>query len=324
MHDPARGSGSGHRRSRTHPSWQAAQISTHIQDALSRPAAGRVLHVFTEAAYLSNGEEDVVSLVSQALGPGPLAVVLDSIPARINTYLAPGEPVTFGDGAIRTPRLSIGLESARPWPARPAWASLRPAHARLRASLPELQETLLACAPPDCLAAILDRPRSSGGLSQAMRFVDEVRQHSSAFLAALDATLQDPPASSPTFDDLRGAVGNLAGLGGGFTPAGDDFLVGAIFAIWSSKPSALAQLVSTEIASAAGPRTTTVSAAYLRAAAEGAAGAPWHRLVDAIVFDKTQSKREAVQALAGVGHTSGADALTGYLLALPMGLAHLP
>jgi hypothetical protein len=109
-----------------------------------------------------------------------------------------------------------------------------------------------------------------------------------------------------------GDHGRTAGIGAGFTPAGDDFLLGAIYSIWAWAPEATARRLSDAIADEAAPRTTTVSGAYLRAGAAGAAGAGWHSLVAALAASDPTAMSSAVGRLCRIGHTSGADALTGF------------
>lgn len=102
---------------------------------------------------------------------------------------------------------------------------------------------------------------------------------------------------------LAGARG-LAGRGAGLTPAGDDVLLGIVYAlwVWDWPPEWAARLVA-----AAAPLTTTLSANLLRAAADGEAGRPWHDVVN--------GHPGAVAALLAVGHTSGADAWAGFVAA---------
>jgi Protein of unknown function (DUF2877) len=66
----------------------------------------------------------------------------------------------------------------------------------------------------------------------------------------------------------------------------------------------------------AAPLTTTVSGAYLRAAAAGGASAPWHDLVEALVGEDDGAIEAAVARLTRIGHTSGADALAGFVTGL--------
>jgi hypothetical protein len=311
------GSAPGAAAREVHSAW----ISSTIQPALERSTTGRVLHVFDSAAYLTNQAGDVLAIVSEEVGPGPLSVVLAGVRHSVFEALHPGEPARFTTGSILSNRLTIRLDGRR-WEACPSWDSLRAGRELLRACLPEMREILVACAPAGSLASLLGPPPSRPSMTSTIRFVDEAAARSDVFLAALGAALRHGPGPIPSaLGDLRRAAGDLAGLGGGFTPAGDDFLVGAIYALFSWMPSPIAQLVSAEIAAAAAPRTTSVSAAYLRAAAGGAAGPRWHRLVDSVIRCNNPERRLAVRLLAQVGHTSGADALAGFLLALRTGLA---
>lgn len=97
-----------------------------------------------------------------------------------------------------------------------------------------------------------------------------------------------------------GACG-LAGLGGGLTPSGDDVLMGVLYGLWVWQPRRewMELIVETAV-----PRTTSLSAAFLRAAAAGEATIHWHRLVNG---DQT-----AVDQILSIGHTSGRDAWTGF------------
>jgi len=71
------------------------------------------------------------------------------------------------------------------------------------------------------------------------------------------------------------------------------------------------------VAKAMAPRTTALSAAYLRAAARGECAAPWHDFFAALTEPAAPARRAAlaaaVEALFAIGHTSGADGLAGFL-----------
>jgi hypothetical protein len=108
----------------------------------------------------------------------------------------------------------------------------------------------------------------------------------------------------------------LAGLGNGLTPAGDDFLMGVIFALWASRPPYKVEPLADSIATSARPHTTRLSGAWLEAAARGEASIRWHRLIDALNGGNQRHIMVAVWRILQVGHTSGADALLGFLLAM--------
>jgi hypothetical protein len=113
--------------------------------------------------------------------------------------------------------------------------------------------------------------------------------------------------------DATAGAQTLAGLGGGLTPAGDDFIVGVLLAAWAGLYAPGAHMLAPSLAEAAAARTTTLSAAYLRAAAQGECIAHWHALFAALVQADGAALPAAVSALVSIGHTSGADALAGFL-----------
>jgi hypothetical protein len=108
----------------------------------------------------------------------------------------------------------------------------------------------------------------------------------------------------------------LAGLGGGLTPAGDDFLLVVFYALFASRPQRQAAALAQAMVSSAAHRTSRLSAAWLSAGARGEASQPWHDLIAALALPDGQALVAAVQGVLGVGHTSGADALAGFVLGL--------
>jgi len=124
----------------------------------------------------------------------------------------------------------------------------------------------------------------------------------------------------------------LLGLGPGLTPAGDDFLCGFALAAYSrsslqpnSSDYIEKQSVHTWLAhvldwtASATPPTNSISLNFLTLAAAGKFSCSLVRLASA--FDITTenpelSLREALQSLSHYGHSSGLDAVTGFLFGL--------
>lgn len=113
------------------------------------------------------------------------------------------------------------------------------------------------------------------------------------------------------FPTTKTISSKLAGLGIGLTPAGDDFLMGAMYAAWMIHPQELAKNITEEIADIAVPLTTSLSGAWLRSAAKGEAGELWHEFFDALIEDKNIYL--PMSKILSVGETSGSDALAGFL-----------
>ena len=110
-------------------------------------------------------------------------------------------------------------------------------------------------------------------------------------------------------EQLTGAVTQLAGLGHGLTPAGDDYLLGVMAALWlTGRPEMAVHIAQTAI-----PRTTALSAAFLQAAARGEFTEPWHALVEAWQAEDQPALMTTIARIAAFGATSGADALAGFI-----------
>jgi hypothetical protein len=105
----------------------------------------------------------------------------------------------------------------------------------------------------------------------------------------------------------------LIGRGPGLTPAGDDFVGGAMIALRVAGRNAGAAALADRIAAWALPlakkRTNRISRAHLECAARGEGHEALHDLLCS--FEKKHLDR-----LARIGHTSGLDAAAGALHAL--------
>ncbi|MFN8459748.1 MAG: DUF2877 domain-containing protein, partial [Anaerolineae bacterium] len=111
---------------------------------------------------------------------------------------------------------------------------------------------------------------------------------------------------------LAKAVSQLAGLGSGLTPAGDDYLMGVMAALWLLEQPE----IPPQIASMAIPKTTALSAAFLQAAGQGQFIESWHNLVYALNSGDIETIGGAVERIAHFGASSGRDALAGFSAAL--------
>jgi hypothetical protein len=101
----------------------------------------------------------------------------------------------------------------------------------------------------------------------------------------------------------------LIGLGPGLTPAGDDFVGGAMIALRAFGEHALADRIARWALPLAEENTGRISRAHLRCAAAGEGHEALHDLLCS--FEEVHLAR-----LARIGHTSGLDAAAGALLAL--------
>lgn len=285
----------------------ARSVSRSLWDGLPKtPATGRVLSVFRRSCIIQCGRDGLLALVAPELGNGPLNVVLDrSFSAWLD--LQPGMPVQLQVGRLQFGGLEVSLEGAETWEPCPDWERLRTCSETLLGRLEQL--LVLACnqTPGDTLLALFQDP-SQVEPSSACVMLARARRAAEAMWAGW----------SGDEAQLSAGTAQLAGLGSGLTPAGDDFALGAMLCAWLAHPTP-GRYCET-VLEASVPRTTMLSKAFLRTAAAGECNAPWHRLLEALEGGSAEQLDVATREVLSYGHSSGADALAGFLW---MGLRHL-
>ncbi len=97
------------------------------------------------------------------------------------------------------------------------------------------------------------------------------------------------------------AARSLAGRGIGLTPAGDDVLIGVMYALWALNKPVWVDLIG----QTAFPYTTTLSQNFIQCAMAGEAIQPWHDFIHGDVG--------ATDSIAAIGHSSGKDSLTAFM-----------
>ena len=267
------------------PAWPARcaakSISRGAREWLRTTRQGRWLHIFEGACNLTNERGEVLSLVGARIGDGPFNVVIAEdglcFPDVVDIHASIG----IHDDRLLLGGLVIDMRNAALAPTRPDWQALHSHKYRLIAQLDA-------------------SPMAHGDASVPSRLRGEL----CAAIAAGDAS-RSAEASK-----------RLAGRGVGLTPAGDDILLGAMLAARVLHPAETASLLGEAIAEAAVSLTTTLSAAWIKAAAQGEVGASWLRLFGALLAADANAVAECIRAIITTGRTSGADALSGFCGAL--------
>jgi len=244
--------------------------------------------VFEQACDLVTPNGDVIALVTPPIGDGPLNIVLEAESPKL-AAASPGMPAWLAGDTLHVGDLDVDLREASLWEPCPAWSAVRARLETVVARLPELQATALRLAPVGSL----------------------LTEDSAASYAIVSEAKNLELAWERDTTRLREAAVRLAGLGIGLTPAGDDFLAGLMLWAWLAHP--VPGPFCQTVAEAAAPRTTTLSAAFLRAAARGECDAAWHRLFAALSADGAAQLAPPVSQVVAHGATSGADMLAGFL-----------
>jgi hypothetical protein len=277
----------------------ATSISRPVQQRLQDQGfKGRVLSAHQVACNLIDENRNVITLLALGVGDGPFCIVTDSA----FDGLAVGDPAHADANQLVVGNLTVDLDGASVWEPCPNWTQLRSSGEHIVRSFVAFDEW----AP----SAIW------GGLAH-ITGADQYQEGKPTFMARLArgkeaySHLIVEGLGEGKRDSLVAGANLLAGLGPGGTPAGDDFLVGVMAAIWLLGDEADASA----IAETATPRTSTLSAAYLRAAGQGEFISSWHALLESLTTADLAQVEEAAMRVESFGASSGADALDGFILA---------
>ncbi|MEP7357283.1 MAG: DUF2877 domain-containing protein [Anaerolineales bacterium] len=267
---------------------------------LANTKTAQVLNVFERACNLVNPAGAVLSLVSTGRGMTPFGLLVPGGSPPFSALVSAASLVRVEREVLRVGALAIVYRQAQDWNPTPDWIALR----RLFAQPSSLSNLALAASARPSRGSLLELFAEGGAISDPL--VDRCR---SGAQRLLDGLRQHAEGRA-----IEGAA-LLAGVGGGLTPAGDDFIVGALLEAWAGLYGAGLEPLAKSVADAAAGRTTTLSGAYLRAAALGECSAPWHSLFGALLTGEPIAINHALTNLLAVGHTSGGDGLAGLLAA---------
>lgn len=279
------------------------RIGRHAWEFLhSGEHVGRVVSTFRSGANALFGSEELISFHSAEVPLQPWGVEAP-LPWE---QVSENDPVTARAGDVRVGSLSLSLSRADVLD--------------LRLSTVAKTTTLKTLAGR---AEVLKKPANSCLDDEQARSPDDFRAKRQN---VLDAWVNGGAADG---------LSQLIGLGTGLTPAGDDTLVGifggleALASIFATQnidldeiQRAQDQLRATVREQAPG-RTTLPSSQALFSAAEGYFCVPLLGLLEALCkSDTTTAKLESLaQSVLFLGHTSGADLLTGVIVALKWGFS---
>jgi len=237
---------------------------------------------FTSAANFISEDGAFVCLVSAVKEGGPFNIVLSSGVPAMTGSIKISLPIIEVDGAVADTSRAKIYDSAV--------SSLRGGFAGLAA----LEKEYLRLASPLSLALALDKRRIEGFRPGFQRTLAEQILQACALLSG---------------GDYAGGARLLNGAGFGFTPSGDDFLAGVLLATHFLPAGEPARSAIFGAAASSNP----VSLAAMRAARDGRACEPVKKLLTALSLGEDASS--LLPAVLGMGATSGADFLAGFIFA---------
>ena len=207
---------------------------------------------------------------------------------------------------LRVGDLVVQWNPYHQWNPSPNWSSVRKEQQEALKTLDNITSQLISARSPDSLAIFL----SSSGLASDTRISGWQKRARVSITTLLNGL------KTLDLEMMNSGVRELAGLGLGLTPSGDDFIVGVMHAIWLGTDTTQARPLCEGLLASASIRTNALSGSYMARAAMGEASLAWHTLVNAIAEADPTAIRSPVEDLIGLGHTSGQDALVGFLLGI--------
>ncbi len=295
----------------------AVSLAPAVKDWLANSHRPRILHVFDRACNLINEHREILSIVTPQIDNGPFNLVLGEL-ACFSDHVHLGSPICISAGHIDLGDLLIGIANAKLWNPRPDWETL---HAKRNNILIQIMsfrafreqshyeaddrfEQCFDYGSPQAFAPSL-RANTAHTITETTNYRLPI---SNSLISNLSLSLANKDTSA-----VKDIAAKLAGLGSGLTPSGDDILVGAIYAAWIIHPPKIANVLAQEIVDVAAPLTTSLSTAWLMSGGRGEAGILWHELFNVLFSADLPAIGLQMTKLLSVGHTSGADALTGFL-----------
>ncbi|MET0606328.1 MAG: DUF2877 domain-containing protein [Beijerinckiaceae bacterium] len=273
----------------------ALRLGPFARRFLDTHRTATVSAVFARSFHIEAGG-DAMCVVEGSLGDGALNLVVETDPMSFSDVTA-GERCEFDEGGLSVgASLLLDVSHATPWlPPRTAFGP------DVQESLQEVVDRALVRAPDDgAFRATIDPD-----FMTADNFVLALAERARNFRLWLE---RDEPSPPP--------VAGLVGLGSGLTPSGDDLIGGAMIALHAADRSTLAMRIGAAVESLGADATTVLSRSMLRAAAEGVGGSVLHEMLDAIAAADAPRAIGLLDAIDGIGHTSGWDALAGAMVAL--------
>jgi hypothetical protein len=312
----------------------ARSISLRAAGILRPGIGGRVLAGFEHVCDLVTDSGDVVALVWDGIGNGPLSVVLTqrlgvSLPAGARFTVTGEGDVVRSEPAIAdpiSPTTGSQIRMRAPQPgaealAGPVARGRQPAEASSPESRPAISPIVI-----DLTTAVPWNPQPDWDHLRARRRPIAAGAKVSAGILA-EAGWTPARCGLPEAICEQAARGQatalraLVGLGPGLTPAGDDWLAGWLLAQHLTEDLTGLRNLSGLVGNMAADRTTTLSRALLTCAAAGEADAAWHALLAALAeYPMTHLPiYQSTTTILSHGATSGAAMLTGFCA----GVAHL-
>ena len=271
-----------------------------------QPRCGTVHSVFAHAVNLEFGEPGLIGLIAQEKALTPYAVSVRTVLPLYQAGVRAGMAAYLREGMIDFPeaRTQIDFSTAKR-------VDLQIDSIEF-CDTEQIKETLL-----EQIITQLNTADAEAGLVSLV--TGKTENHYTRFLRPRLETLL-LAVSQGQYEEAARAAADCAGCGMGLTPSSDDLLSGyfaTLHLLFRARKRIEAKSHICDMAQAAAEKTNRISATFLRQSGEALANeaiCQLFRSVDA--FPDTSLCARAIARVLAIGSTSGADMLTGTVLAL--------
>jgi len=278
-----------------------------------RPRGASVYSSYAGAINIGT-ELGLVCIVPREVGRGPLNITVDGDFRLLSCSVASGDPVNVEADRIRIgSNVSLSLASTQVYD--PPTSFLRPIRDReaIHGNISLARRTALVGGRFTGMGSLLNCVR--GGSLVPSR--PGLNLYSSEALFPLRALLRGLAQEKPR--RVRAAATEVAGLGVGLTPSGDDLIAGLLLTLALGARNGLVKRplfhrTLRSIAQSTKGRSSVLGQEYIEQASVGRANEKVRRLVDDTFTGAPQEVVASASDLITMGHSSGTDTLVGVLL----------
>ena len=271
------------------------------------PRAGTVHSVFDHAVNLAmESREGLVGLIAQNKALTPYAVLAQTSHPFTQTGVRAGMAVAICGGLLEIPQAGIRLDLS--------------AARRIELCVDAIGILSGGISRESHIAYLLSLLQAAAAETSLAPLATGVgANHYSNFLAPRFHSLEEAIRAE---DGAAAAqvAGRFAGCGMGLTPSSDDLLCGylATLRLLAREQNRVKQFeILTQAAIAAAAKTNRISATFLLQSGEGLVNLSVYELLTSIFSNEAvEVTRAAAKGVLVIGSTSGADILTGVILAL--------
>jgi hypothetical protein len=250
---------------------------------------------FNRVVNFTRGQ-DLVALVDEDIGPGPLNIVIRGLSSQERRIFSPVLRVSSNAVAFANRRFSFNADNYYHSDFRPrGWG-----RKRFGRNLAFFGKLLVETAPTRSLVFLLDGTRIGSfrpGFERA--FVNRISQG----------------AHQVFHDDLLGGIDILKGCGLGLTPSGDDFIAGLLTGVnllQTLHHRNFRNIIDAVLKTSVGDNI--FSNAFLALAGQGLLFGRIKDLIESLIHKGESSIRASTGKLLALGASSGADLGTGFFM----------